>query len=81
VLHPPVRLLPAWLPDVRLPRLAGDAASFLTLGLLPPAIRERFGWRFGPAQAAAFRATRAALSRTVPLLPERLRVWPQARAI
>jgi uncharacterized protein (DUF2236 family) len=80
VLHPPLRLVPAWLADVRLPRLAGDAASFLTLALLPAPIRERFGWRLGSAQAAAFGVARAALRRAVPLLPERVRVWPRARA-
>jgi uncharacterized protein (DUF2236 family) len=84
VLHPPLRLLPAflpsWIPDLRLPRLAGDATSFLTLGLLPPVLRARFGWRLGPAQTAAFRATRAVVRRALPLLPEPVRVWPRARA-
>ncbi len=70
VIHPPLR----WLP-----RAVGDAASVLLLALLPPLVRERYGFAWSPARertsAAAYHVLRAAL----PLVPRRLRELPTAR--
>ncbi len=48
----------------------------ITAGLLPPRLREEFGIPFGRADALAFEASVATLSRTWRRLPERLRVVP-----
>jgi uncharacterized protein (DUF2236 family) len=70
VIHPPLW----WFP-----RAMGDVAGVLTLALVPPVLRARFGFAWGPAReraaAVAFRALRASL----PLLPRRLRELPHAR--
>lgn len=70
VIHPPLR----WLP-----RALGDVAGVLTLALVPPTLRARYGFAFGPARertaAVAFGLLRASL----PFLPRRLRELPHAR--
>lgn len=70
VLHPPIPLLP---------RFAGDAASLASVALLPPALRERYGLAWGPVRERAWRAERALVRAALPLLPEAVRVFPQAR--
>jgi uncharacterized protein (DUF2236 family) len=57
--------------------LLGGLAS---VGLLPPRVREGLGLRWNHGAEVAFAALGAALRATVPLLPDRVRVWPHARA-
>jgi uncharacterized protein (DUF2236 family) len=70
VLHPPIRLVP---------RIAGDAASIITCGLLPPAIRERYGLPWGARRERAFGAILDLVQRALPLVPSPIREMPQAR--
>jgi len=49
------------------------AVSRLAFGTLPPAVREMYGIRVGPAKGAGMRATFAAIRALRPLLPARLR--------
>jgi uncharacterized protein (DUF2236 family) len=69
VLHPPRPLGLTFLP-----------VPAVTAGLLPAALREAYGLRWGWRERAAVRTLRAAASRAVPLLPARLRyLRPPAR--
>jgi uncharacterized protein (DUF2236 family) len=52
----------------------------LTAGLLPPAIREAYGLGWTRAHQAAFAATIAICRRSLPILPDAVRRWPEARA-
>lgn len=70
VLHPPIPLLP---------RLAGDAASLASVALLPPVLRERYGLPWGPVHERAWRAKRALVRAALPLLPDAICIFPQAR--
>lgn len=70
VLHPPLPLVP---------RVLGDVGSVVTLGLLPPALRERFGFRWGRGRDRCFRAARSLVRASLPVLPGFARVMPQAR--
>lgn len=72
VLHPPVPL--ALRPLVEL-------ANQVTVGWLPPRVREMYGLRWDPARAIALRGGAEYAKRVlVPLLPDRLRLVPSARA-
>lgn len=62
------------------PRPVFAPLGLLTVGLLPPQIRERYGFRWSPARERAFRAGAAAIGRTAKALPGRVRLFPQARA-
>ncbi len=66
----PVRHLPG--------ALAWPLEAF-TAGLLPPSLRHAFGLPWRRRERLWFRAVIAALRLFVPLLPERIRVVPQAR--
>jgi uncharacterized protein (DUF2236 family) len=70
VLHPPIRLVP---------RLAGDAASVVTLALLPPTLRERYGLRWSRAHALGADLALRSIRGTLPLLPRAARWMPHAR--
>jgi uncharacterized protein (DUF2236 family) len=70
VLHPPVPLVP---------NLAGRAATFFTVALLPPRFREAYGLAWGRRREAAWRALVRAGRLTLPALPRPLRDFPQAR--
>lgn len=59
-------------------QLAG-ATSLFTVGLLPPAIRDRYGYTWGSLRERALDATALALRAGVPWLPATLRHFPQAR--
>ena len=61
-------------------RVGGLAARDVAVGALPPRIRDLAGFDWTPAQQAAFDAFRAVVGRTWPLLPERVRLLPAARA-
>jgi uncharacterized protein (DUF2236 family) len=58
---------------------AGLFTGLLTVGLLPPRIRDGLGLRWNGATERAFSAASAAVRACVPLLPDRVRRWPHAR--
>ena len=58
---------------------AGLLGALAGVGLLPPGIRAGLGLRWNRGTALAFRWLAATLRVVVPLLPERLGVWPHAR--
>ncbi|MCZ6783378.1 MAG: oxygenase MpaB family protein [Proteobacteria bacterium] len=70
VLHPPVPLLP---------RSLGDAGSVITVALLPPVLRERYGFTWDRKRQLAWRAARELVRRSLPLLPDVARSMPAAR--
>jgi uncharacterized protein (DUF2236 family) len=70
VLHPPLALLP---------RVAGDVGAVVTLGMLPPVIRERYGLPWDRTRERGFAVARGVVRRVLPLLPDVLRAMPQAR--
>jgi uncharacterized protein (DUF2236 family) len=59
-------------------QIAGSTRLF-TIGLLPPAIRRRYGYQWGTGRERALRALAAALRIGVPVLPAIARVFPHAR--
>jgi uncharacterized protein (DUF2236 family) len=71
ILYPPMSA-PAW-PALVVLRLA-------TVGLLPPALREEYGFPWSRRRAAALRASAAVIRRCLPVAPSALRHWPAARA-
>jgi uncharacterized protein (DUF2236 family) len=70
VLHPPIPFVPRWI---------GDAAGILTLGLLPPTLRKRYGFMWNRRRERAFGAVRTLLRVSIRLLPDAARALPQAR--
>lgn len=50
-----------------------------TIGLLPPAIREAYGFRWTSRHETALRLSVGLVRRLLPLLPSILRYWPPAR--
>ena len=70
VLHPPLPFLP---------RFAGDVGAVVTLGLLPPTIRERFGLPWDRTRERGFAVARSIVRAALPFLPDVLRAMPQAR--
>jgi uncharacterized protein (DUF2236 family) len=71
ILHPP-RSAPLW-PALAVLRLS-------TVGLLPPALREAYGFAWSPRRAAALRASTVAIRGLLPLVPPLVRHWSTARA-
>ena len=61
-------------------RPAYAALSWMTAGLLPPALSEAYGFRWNARRARWLRATASTARGIVPRLPERIRCWPSARA-
>ena len=58
-----------------------ELANQITVGLLPGSIRRQYGLRWDPARALALRGGAEYVKRlVVPLLPERVRLVPSARA-
>jgi uncharacterized protein (DUF2236 family) len=70
VLHPEFR---------GVPRMAFAPLGVITAGLLPPALREGYGLKWGRAQRAAFAACRAGLPLLVAIAPRPVRLLPPAR--
>jgi uncharacterized protein (DUF2236 family) len=54
--------------------------KLVTIGSLPPLLRDRFGLRWTRERALALRAQQEAIRRVFPLLPDRLRLMPPALA-
>ena len=54
-------------------------ARLTTVGLLPPRIREAYGFKWSPRKERALRLLSAATRRSLPLLPPLVRHWPAAR--
>ncbi len=71
ILHPPVGLAPS---------LLFDLISLVTIGLLPPRLREGFGLEWNPTRQFLLDASRVAVRNMLPLLPDIFRAVPAARA-
>ena len=69
----PGLLRPAARPAVELLNLA-------TIGLLPPVVRERYGFSWGPRRERILGASTVAVRRLLPLLPSLMRDFPPARS-
>lgn len=54
-------------------------ARLTTVGLLPPPIREAYGFKWSPRKERALCLLSAATRRSLPLLPPLVRHWPPAR--
>jgi uncharacterized protein (DUF2236 family) len=61
-------------------RPASELVRLITVGTLPPVLRERLGLPWGRDRELALRAQQEAIRRLFPLLPERLRLMPPALA-
>lgn len=70
VLHPPLPFLP---------RVAGDVGAVVTLGLLPPVLRERYGLPWDRTRERGFALARGVVRTVLPLVPDVIRAMPQAR--
>ena len=55
------------------------AANFMTVGLLPPPIRERYELSWSSAHETALRALVTLARRVLPFVPQRVRLMPHAR--
>jgi uncharacterized protein (DUF2236 family) len=60
------------------PRRLLDPLNVLTIGTLPPLVRQMYGLRWNPLRAAALRGISATLPRMVRILPPRVRFVPHA---
>src|SRR5438067_13816889 len=61
------------------PRLALAPLSTITAGLLPDALREQYGLKWGRPERLAFAWCRALMPRLLPLAPPVVRYLPPAR--
>jgi uncharacterized protein (DUF2236 family) len=59
---------------------ATEVLNLMTVGTLPPSLREPFGFEWGPRREAVLAASTAAIRRMLPLLPSLMREFPPARA-
>jgi hypothetical protein len=71
VMNPPVPLMA---------RPLLEMANFITVGLLPRAIRRQYGFSWDPGRALALRGGMEYTRRALPLVPSRLRQVPSARS-
>ena len=71
VLYPPMST-PAW------PALA--VLRLTTIGVLPPPLRQAYGFVWNARRAAALAASTAMIRNVLPIVPAALRYWPAARA-
>ncbi len=61
-------------------RMGGPLFSFITIGLLPPSLREAYNLRWNRDREKVFQFLAKAIRCLLPLVPSPLRVVPQARA-
>ena len=61
-------------------RPGGELNRLVTVGSLPPVLRERFGLHWSRERELALRAQQRAISAVFPRLPDRLRLMPPALA-
>lgn len=61
-------------------KIAGPLSSFMTVGLLPPSLREAYGVRWNQDKEKAFQFLAKAIRCLLPLVPSPLRIVPHARA-
>lgn len=69
--------------DPGAPRVAAPAIRLMrltTVGLLPPTIRDGYGFSWSSRNEAGLRRWAALVRRLLPLTPSTLRYWPAARA-
>lgn len=71
------RFATALWPVLRIP--SGYATMLITVGLLPPVLRERLNLTWNRSKQAQFQALTAILRAITPLLPERVRITGPAR--
>src|SRR5438093_569717 len=57
-------------------RVVGPVIEFVTVGLLPPVVREQYGYRCSHGRERALRAVVGALRRAVPAIPPLIRGTP-----
>ena len=69
-----------WPPGSALGWPAAATVRLATIGLLPPALREGYGFPWDGRHAAALRASTAVVRSVLPVVPSALRHWPAARA-
>lgn len=69
ILHPKLLLVP---------RHLFEPHRFLTIGMLPPVLKEKFGFTWTPLHQLAFEAAATAIRKTLPFLPRHLRYLPQS---
>jgi uncharacterized protein (DUF2236 family) len=68
-------------PDLPRPvRPVFDVLNLVTVGLLPPSLREQYRLSWGPNRERLLNASAVAVRRTLPLLPKLVREFPPARA-
>lgn len=60
-------------------RQGARSTNIFTIGLLPPLLRERYGFGWNPAWELALSAIAATTRNSLPHLPGALRYWPHAR--
>jgi uncharacterized protein (DUF2236 family) len=60
-------------------RLVQPLGEQLTIGFLPPRLRELYGYTWGPARQRVFAGAATAIRHLLPLAPPRLRYTPWAR--
>lgn len=68
-----------WPPRAASLRVIGPAAKFVTAGLLPPQVREGYGYAWTPLQEQALDRLARAIKMALPAIPSVIRVIPQAR--
>jgi uncharacterized protein (DUF2236 family) len=61
-------------------RAIGALLKFVTVGLLPPGVRQLYGYHWSPMREQAFWVFAGAIRRALPVVPSTIRVIPHARA-
>jgi uncharacterized protein (DUF2236 family) len=61
-------------------RVIGALLKFVTVGLLPPGVRQLYGYDWNPMRERAFWVFAGAIRRALPVVPSTIRVIPHARA-
>jgi uncharacterized protein (DUF2236 family) len=61
-------------------RVVGPLLEFITVGLVPPAVRELYGYRWSRARERALDSLARAVRRALPVIPPAIRFAPAERA-